>query len=120
MIATPFIGVRLIYGIITFIDMMNNKANAAFVSKDIYKYILSAAPELVVITTYCWIGISTRHMKYARKTSKYTQVVGSDSIVTQPDRVPLAYMPPHEEGLYEQPYNQQYQGQRQPRPEFCC
>ena len=89
--------------------MINDKENAKFVTSKPLKYILSAIPELIAISIYCWVGIKSRHIKKAFKASKYTVVEGmphSGNAGPNGDRVPLTYMPPQQEGVYE-PYKQQ-------------
>jgi hypothetical protein len=112
-IALPFIGVRLAYGIITFIAMINDKENAKIVTSKPLKYILSAIPELIAIAVYCWVGIKSRHIKKAFKAGKYTVVEGMGPGGPHGDRVPLNYVPPQQQqdGVYE-PYKQQYPSQQ--------
>jgi hypothetical protein len=108
--ALPFIGVRMVYGIIIFIDMINHKQDAKFPTSKPLKYLLSAIPELIAVATLCFVGIKTRHIKKAFKASKYTQVEGMAPGANggpHGDRVPLTYMPPQQEGVYE-PYKQQH------------
>lgn len=112
-IALPFIAVRLGYGVITFIDMINNKTDAKIVTSKPLKYALSAIPELIAIAVYCWVGIKTRHIKDAFKASKYTVVEGMQQGGNEGlngGRVPLMNLPPQQEGVYE-PYKQQYPAQ---------
>jgi hypothetical protein len=102
-IALPFIGVRLVYGIITFVDLLNNKMDATFLTKDVYKYLLSAAPELAAVTAYCWAGIMTRHIKATFLAAKHTQVDTAGLSGPRTDQVPLRDVLQQHSGVYE-PY----------------
>jgi hypothetical protein len=70
---------------------------------------MSAIPEAIAIAVLCWVGIKTRHIKQLLKGSKYTVVegVGAGQQGPHGDHVPLTYVPPQQEGIYE-PYKQQY------------
>jgi hypothetical protein len=89
--------------------MINHKQNASFPSSKPLKYLMSAIPELIAIATLCFVGVKTRHIKKAFKASKYTQVEGMAPSANglHGDRVPLTYMPPQQDGVYE-PYKRQY------------
>jgi hypothetical protein len=102
-IALPFIDVRLVYAIVTFVDILNNKMDSAFVTKNLYKYIFSVAPELAAVTTYCWAGINTRHIKIDSKAARYTQVDTARLGDPPVDQVPLSDVLQQQNGAYE-PY----------------
>jgi hypothetical protein len=117
--ALPFIGIRLVYGIMIFIDDLNNKENSTFATSKPLKYLLSAIPEFIAICIFCYVGIKSRHISKLLKGSKYTVVEGVGPAHHGPhdDRVPLTYMPPQQDGVYE-PYKQQYTPQTTLQPAY--
>ena len=104
----------------TFIDMINNKENAKIVTSVPIKMLLSAIPELIAISAFCFVGIKSRHISKLIKGSKYTVVESMGQGNHQgphDDRVPLTYMPPRQDGMYE-PYKQQYPAQTTLQPAY--
>lgn len=86
--------------------MLNDKENAAFLTKNVYKVILSAIQDLITVNLYCWVGFQTLHMNEGTSNGKYAKaeaMPAPDGL--QRGQVPLTCINPQMEIPFE-PYQQ--------------